>query len=108
MLPSFTLAFFKTPTRCSVEFWMAPTWHDINIYPHTKETEISNLKSSKSYNYSHVAAKYKIKQEIKDAFVSVQEQAIRQPITHLQFPSTDRSINPSISQLANQLISLFD
>ena len=74
---------------------MAPTWNDINIYPHTKETEISNLKIKYKF-------KYKIKQEIKDAFVSVQEQAIRKPITHLQFLSTDRSINPSISQLANQ------
>ena len=44
ILPSFTLVFFKEPTLCFVEFWMAPIWIDINIHiPSKSQSILSNM-----------------------------------------------------------------
>ena len=74
------------------------TW--ICIHTYAKQTE-------KQYNYSYFAAKFKIKEQVKDIFVSGQDQAMRQTISHLLILFIDRSIKPSISQLASQLVSRF-
>ena len=76
------------------------------MYPHIYQANWK-LKRCKQYYYSHFAAKFKIKEAVEDTFVSGQDQAMRQPISHLLILFIDRSIKPSISQLANQLVSRF-
>ena len=78
----------------------------MNMYPHICQANWK-LKGCKQYNYSYFAAKFKIKEQVKDIFVSGQDQAMRQPISHLLILFIDRSIKPSISQLASQLVSRF-